>query len=168
MAKEDWHLLGIHWHDKYFVDKCLPFGLRSAPLDYDRPLWTTIGPFGLRSAPIGPFGLRLAPYLFNMVAEWILRHYFNISDLIHYLDDFFFAAPASSPGCLNALLDMLLLCRAVGAPVKPEKVLGPSTTLTILGIKLDTDLRQACLPQEKLTALLEELSQFLSLSPQVH
>ena len=48
MAKEDWHLLGIHWHDKYFVDKCLPFGLRSAP------------------------------YLFNMVAdalEWILRHY---------------------------------------------------------------------------------------------
>ena len=133
VRQEDWHLLGIHWHGKYFVDKCLPFGLRSAP------------------------------YLFNTVAdalEWILRHYFNLSDLFHYLDDFFFAAPASSPACLNALLDMLLLCRAVGAPVKPEKVLGPSTTLTILGIELDTDLRQARLPQEKLTALLEELSQF--------
>ena len=41
VRQEDWHLLGIHWHGKYFVD---PFGLRSAPLDYDRPLWTTIGP----------------------------------------------------------------------------------------------------------------------------
>ena len=49
------------------------------------------------------------------------------------------------------------ICRAVGAPVKPEKVLGPSTTQ---GIELDNDLRQACLPQEKLIALLEELSQF--------
>ncbi len=55
---------------------------------------------------------------------------------------------------------MLLLCRAVGAPVKPEKVLGPSTILTILGIELDTILMQARLPQEKLAALLEELAQF--------
>ena len=47
VRQEDWHLLSIHWHDKYFVDKCLPFGLRPTP------------------------------YLFNMVAdalEWILWH----------------------------------------------------------------------------------------------
>ena len=28
---EDWHLLGIRWRGQYYVDKCLPFGLRSAP-----------------------------------------------------------------------------------------------------------------------------------------
>ena len=83
--------------------------------------------------------------------EWILRYYFNLNDIFHYLDDLFFAAPASSSACLDALLDMLLLCRAVGAPVKPEKVLGPSTTLTILGIELDIELD---------TNLMQELSQF--------
>ena len=39
VRQEDCHLLGIHWHGKFFVDKCLPFGLQ----------W--------------------APYLFNMVAD---------------------------------------------------------------------------------------------------
>ena len=133
VRREDWHLLGIHWQGKYFVDKCLPFGLRSAP------------------------------FLFNMVAdamEWILRHYFGVTNCFHYLDDFFIAAPATSSDCLNALRDMLLLCQAVGAPVKPEKVLGPATTLTILGIELDTIAMQACLPDDKLAALLEELTQF--------
>ncbi len=31
VRKEDWHLLGICWQNLYYVDKCLPFGLRSAP-----------------------------------------------------------------------------------------------------------------------------------------
>ena len=133
VRQEDWHLLGIHWRGKYYIDKCLPFGLRSAP------------------------------YLFNMVAdalEWTLRHHFYINHLFHYLDDFFLVARASSSDCLNGLLDTLFLCRTVGAPVKPEKVLGPSTTLTVLDIELDTNLMQARLPQDKLAALREELSHF--------
>ena len=125
--------MGIYWRSKHYIDKCLPFGLRSAP------------------------------YLFNMVAdalEWTLRRHFYINHLFHYLDDFFLVARASSSDCLNGLLDTLFLCRTVGAPVKPEKVLGPSTTLTVLGIELDTNLMQARLPQDKLAALLEELSHF--------
>ena len=31
VRKEDWHLLGVHWQDQWYVDKCLPFGLRSSP-----------------------------------------------------------------------------------------------------------------------------------------
>ena len=27
VSREDWHLLGIHWQGKYYIDKCLPFGL---------------------------------------------------------------------------------------------------------------------------------------------
>ena len=60
---EDWHLLDIYWHDNFYMDKCLPFGLRSAP------------------------------FLFNMRADdlhWILLHYFGrTSNLFHYLDVFF-------------------------------------------------------------------------------
>ena len=59
---------------------------------------------------------------------------------------------------------MLTLCQAVQAPVKPEKVLGPSTTLPILGILLDTRAGEARLPDEKLTALQQELQSFHTLA----
>ena len=32
----DWNLLGIHWKDKFYIDTCLPFGLRYAPYLFDR------------------------------------------------------------------------------------------------------------------------------------
>ncbi len=64
----DWPLLGIRWRNQYFVDKCLPFGLRSSP------------------------------YLFNLVAEalqWCLSHHYGVTASFHYLEDFFFAGPHS-------------------------------------------------------------------------
>ena len=30
IRREDWHLLGIQWQGSWYVDKCLPFGLRSS------------------------------------------------------------------------------------------------------------------------------------------
>ena len=136
VRQEDWHLLGIKWKGKYYIDKCLPFGLRSAP------------------------------YLFNKVAdalEWILRHYFKVNHTFHYLDDFFFAGPAGSLACRRALQDMLSLCTALQAPLKAEKIVAPTTCLVLLGIELDTILMRARLPEEKLSALLEELRGFNSL-----
>ena len=139
---EDWHLLGIYWRNNFYIDKCLPFGLRSAP------------------------------FLFNMVADalhWILQHYFGrTSNLFHYLDDFFFAGPANTQECHQALADMLTLCQAVQAPLKPEKVLGPATLLSILGIELDTIKMRARLPPDKLTALMEELNNFSLLHSSSH
>ena len=87
---EDWHLLGIHWRDRFYVDKCLPFGLRSAP------------------------------FLFNMVADslhWILENYFGVANPFHYLDDFFFAGHPGSQECHQALRDMLTLCH-VGVQIQ--------------------------------------------------
>lgn len=130
---EDWHLLGIHRRNQFYVDKCLPFGLCSAP------------------------------FFFNMVAdalEWILRSYFTTTNLFHYLDDFFFAGRPETQECLQALNNMFIL---VQAPLKPEKVLGPATLMVILGIELDTVKMQARLPKEKLDSLLEELQNFSTL-----
>ncbi len=65
----DWPLLGIHWRGQFFVDKCLPFSLRSSP------------------------------YLFNLLADalqWCLQHHFAVLHSFHYLDDFFFAGPADT------------------------------------------------------------------------
>ena len=33
---KDWNLLGIHWKKQYYIDTCLPFGLRSAPLLFNQ------------------------------------------------------------------------------------------------------------------------------------
>ena len=32
VQQSDWNLLGIHGRDRYYIDTCLPFGRRSAPL----------------------------------------------------------------------------------------------------------------------------------------
>ena len=79
---QDRELLGIYWQQKYYVDCCLPFGLRSAP------------------------------YIFNKYAEaleWILREQ-GIQYIIHYLDDFLIAGKPGSSDCEQALAHMLHIC----------------------------------------------------------
>ena len=57
----DWNLLGICWRHKFYIDTCLPFGLRSAP------------------------------FLFNQLSiaiHWILQHKYSVRHLLLYLDEF--------------------------------------------------------------------------------
>ena len=96
--------------------------------------------------------------------EWILTHYFGVQHCFHYLNDFFMAGPPMANTCAHALRDMLLLCRAVQVPVKPEKILSPATTLPILGILLDTAKGETRLPEDKLMALKQELHEFYTLA----
>ena len=126
VRREDWNLLGIHWRGEWYVDKCLPFGLRSSPA------------------------------LFNQLAEaieWILRHCSGVRHIIHYLDDFFTAGPSDSQECEHNMIAMNALCTTIGAPTKPEKEEGPSTTLTFLGILLDSATMTASITAERKTEL---------------
>ena len=49
---------------------------------------------------------------------------------------------------------MRSLCQAIGAPIKEEKVEGPTTRLTFLGIVLDTVSMEASISVERKTSLL--------------
>ena len=72
---------------------------------------------------------------------------------------FFFFGPLSSP--LSYLLTCVRLCERLGLHLHPDKLEGPATCLTILGIELDSDRLQARLPTEKrdrIVAWLEEWS----------
>jgi len=132
VRREDWHLLGIHWQNKWYVDKCLSFGLRSSPA------------------------------LFNQLAsaiEWILQRNYGINHLIHYLDDFFTARPPDSPTCSHNMATMNLLCNLLNTPTKPEKEEGPSTTLTFLGILLDTTTMQASITTERKYEILQAIQE---------
>ena len=58
---EDRQLLGIKWRDAFYVDMVLPFGVRSAP------------------------------YIFRCrtdLVEWVPKRNYDVTFLIHYLDDF--------------------------------------------------------------------------------
>ena len=125
---DDRYLLGMKWRGQFFVDLALPFGLRSVP------------------------------YIFNSVAdlvEWILKNKYRVIDLMHYLDDFITAGPADSLQCSHNLQTSLAICRSLGLPLHPNKCIGPSTRLVVLGIELDSLDQTARLPAEKLMALKE-------------
>ncbi|KAK3726195.1 hypothetical protein QZH41_003183 [Actinostola sp. cb2023] len=69
-------LLGMRWRGKFYVDLALPFGLRSAPFIFDS--------------------------IATMV-EWILVNNYQVSDLVHYLDDFITTGPADTDVCARNL-----------------------------------------------------------------
>jgi hypothetical protein len=49
----------------------------------------------------------------------------------------------------------------LGAPIAPEKTVGPSTILTFAGIELDTNTMEARLPADKILKTRSILSEFL-------
>ena len=78
-----------------------------------------------------------------------LVHNYCIEFLRHYLDGFLTLGPPASPVCQNNLTTHVQLCERLGLPLHPDKLEGPATCLTILGIKLDSVKLQARLPAEK-------------------
>ena len=100
----------MRWRDKIYIDGCLPFGLHSAPK------------------------------LFNILADllcWIANQR-GVSCILHYLDDFLIIGPPDSPACKKNLNTFIQLCDSLGIPLASEKIEGPSTSLSFLGIHLDT------------------------------
>ena len=117
-------LLGMVWEESLFVDSALPFGLRSAPK------------------------------IFNALAdalEWLIRQE-GLESVLHYLDDFLIVAESESM-CRAALQSLLRVFARLEVPIAPDKLEGPSTVLTFLGIEMDTVAMSLRLPAEKLTEL---------------
>ena len=93
--------------------------------------------------------------------EWILKNNYNLKWVLHYLDDYFLAGPPSSTSCKKHLCCFLQVCRKLGFPVATEKVEGPATILTFLGLELDSVKQQISLPADKLHQILQELQLWL-------
>jgi len=130
----DRHLLVMRWKQQLYIDTCLPFGLRSAPK------------------------------LFNILADllsWVLEQQ-GVSPILHYLDDFLTLAPPDSTTCQRNLDIIKSVCHYLGVPLAVEKVEGPSTSLTFLGIVLDTVRMEARLPTDKLHRIRHQVKTWLS------
>ena len=100
--------------------------------------------------------------MFTAVADFLawLLFYEGIQYVIHYLDDFLIFVP---PG-VNALLPRQIVESTFGfvnTPVTHHKTEGPSTSLTFLGIHIDSIQSQLLLPREKVDHLQIILSQWV-------
>ena len=135
---DDWSIHCMVWCDKYFVDKALPFGLRSSPA------------------------------LFNHFAEavcWVFRNNYDVAHLEHYLHDFMGVAPPSTSAATSTAAlqkaTVLLVFSNRGIPVATgeEKVEGPTTVITVLGIEVDSVAQEFRLPRDKLVSLLSLLKE---------
>jgi hypothetical protein len=135
---DDYELLGMCWEGKYYYDKVLPFGLRSAPS------------------------------IFNQLSdalEWILLNKCNISFVCHILDDFLLIEPPAvlppyNSLCQQSLTHMLSTFQTINIPIAQGKTQGPSQVIEFMGILLDTIKMQARLPPDKIDRLQAAIEQF--------
>ena len=132
VRKQDWPLLCYAWEGQFYFDVRLPFGLRSSPA------------------------------LFNRLAEaleCICRHR-GATDTVHYLDDFVTCGSPEARTCDDNKRLILEVCHELGVKVSPEKVEGPSSCLTVLGIEVDTMSWEMRLPREKCQEYLDRLEEW--------
>ena len=110
-----------------------------------------------------PFGLRLAPKLFNTLADllsWAAQKA-GVSYVIHYLDDYLTIGPPLSQICQHSMDIFTSLWKGLGVPLATDKLEGPATSLSFLGIILDTCRMDIRLPADKLSRMWEMMKAWL-------
>ena len=109
-----------------------------------------------------PFGLCSSPAIFNQYANVLeFAMWANgISNLFHYLDDYFTAGPAGSGDCQHNINMMVEVCKEMGFMVNPSKATAPSPITCFLGIDIDSCVGVACIDPRCLEAITDELSGF--------
>jgi len=129
---KDWNLLGIYWQSQYYIDLYHPFGLRSAP------------------------------FLFNQISnalEWILKHNYGLHHVIHILDDFVIVEHTKID-CQGRFTTLLKVFMSLRVPTVASKTMEPSQVLEFMGIVLDSNRMEACLPEDKLARIQQLLASF--------
>ena len=131
---EDRHLLGMLWNGGLYVDTALPFGLRSAPI-----IFTAIAD----------------------AIEWFMKRR-GVTDIFHYLDDYLIIGGPLGKQCEQDLQQFLSILQWLKVPVAEDKLEGPTTCLTFLGIELDSQLMIHRLPANKLQEIRGIIGEWLS------
>ena len=100
--------------------------------------------------------------MYSRLVEWMTKQNYDVTFLMHYLDDFHTLGPPGSSVCQHNPDRSIDYFSKLGIPLHPDKVDGRFTCLTVLGIELDSLNLLARLPQDKfdrITALLEDWPQ---------
>lgn len=132
IAESDWWLLGFFWDGHYYIDRFLPFGLRTAPFIFD---------------------------LFAKALHWILVAVLFWAIVFHYLDDFFAILPPHGD-VARFSKDFDTVCDDCGLKVNHSKD-EQGTQVEFLGIEFDSEKMEVRLPPDKLARARKAVSALL-------
>lgn len=124
---DNWPLLVYRWDGYYYVDLKLPFGGRSSA-----SIFTS----------------------FADLVCWILNHKYGLV-AIHYSDDFLLFTRAYQSLALRHLQTFKDAFSHLNIPIQEDKLVGPSTKITYLGIQIDTVTFTVSIPEDKVKEALE-------------
>ena len=119
------HFLGIQWCGDTFIDRSLPFDLRSTP--------------------------NIFTAFLDMVV-WAIHHR-CVHRLLHYPDNFLLFGQPGTLEAGQAVATARAIFAEAGILVAEHKTEGPATSVTFLGILVDTVQFQLRLPADKLARL---------------
>ncbi|VDI34321.1 Hypothetical predicted protein [Mytilus galloprovincialis] len=122
----DFDLMGIKFQDKFYINKCLPLGLSSSCQLFER---------------------------FSTFLHCVVQSKSGLDTLDHYLDDFIFAGHESNNNCELLMDTFMKVCKDLCVPLADNKTVGPTTTLTFLGLEIDTLLMLVRIPENKVIKL---------------
>jgi hypothetical protein len=125
----DWPLLGMHWQDRFYFHRTLPFGLRSSCHLWER---------------------------YATAAEWIATHSYLIQNIRHYVDDFFLAGTTEAV-CNHDLHQFLQLLQRLGLPVADDKTEESTKQMLFPGILIDTSNMTISLDDNRVNRTLSTL-----------
>ena len=134
VSPSDFDQLGFSFDNKFYFDKCLPFGASISCSLFEK---------------------------FSTALHWFTEQKTGNKDILHYLDDFLFGAEADSPKCQFTLQTFRDICKLWGVPVAEDKTVEPTEILSFLGIEFDTLAMELRLPNEKLVELKHTLELFV-------
>jgi hypothetical protein len=109
----DWPLLGFEWHHLYYWDTVLPFGLGSSSLLFET---------------------------FSLAARHIINARVPHAKTDNYADDFF-QVTSATVGIDQARLSLqhsIRIMEELGFPMPDDKVEGPASSITVLGLLIDS------------------------------
>ena len=136
VAPSDRHLLGFHWNGQFYIDLCLPFGLRSSPAIWER---------------------------YATIAEWAARQD-GIIYICHYVDDYLVAGRPGTDECQRAIDQLRATFERLGIPVNLAKLRlegTPSVLVKFLGVMLDTQNQCCYLDAERVADIKRLIDQWL-------
>lgn len=111
VRSQDWYLLGYQCAGRYDFDCVLPFGSRFSPKLFCG---------------------------FTDALHWVLNNVSGYSSFVHYCDDFFIIFPPDADLGRRLNEHFIIMCSKLGFPLANKKSEWPTTSITFLGILLDS------------------------------
>ena len=134
LSPKDEYLLGFTWDGLYYVERCLSFGLRTAPVIFN---------------------------LFAEALEWTLFRYTDCPSVLHYLDDFIMVISVLLRHRLSAICESWVYFTDILGIERRDEKDDEGTTVEILGIEFNTTDYTVRLSSKKLKKLHFRIKQAL-------